>query len=42
VARWWILQFGKPGRIYRFDAAAVEEVQGRTTVLHIEDAWRSG
>jgi putative endonuclease len=42
VARWWILQFGERGRTYRFDAAAVEEIEGRITVLHVEDAWRLG
>lgn len=42
AARRWILEHGRPGVAYRFDAIAVK-VQGDSVhVEHIPDAWRPG
>ncbi|MFZ5623506.1 MAG: YraN family protein [Gemmatimonadota bacterium] len=41
VAEIWTLRYGRPGDIYRFDAAAVwEDGYGLLNVEHLEDAWR--
>ena len=42
AARGWIAARGRPygNHAFRFDAVAVRRERGRTTVDHIEDAWR--
>jgi putative endonuclease len=43
VASLWRLRFGRPGDEYRFDVVAIQEVGGgRSTVEHVQDAWRLG
>lgn len=41
VAASWIMRFGTPGSVYRFDALAVSVRRGRPPrVEHLADAWR--
>jgi putative endonuclease len=43
VASLWRLRFGRPGDEYRFDVVAIQETGGgRSTVEHVQDAWRLG
>ena len=42
AARRWILEHGRPGMSYRFDAIAVKVRGGGVHVEHIPDAWRPG
>lgn len=42
AARRWILENGRPGAIYRFDAIAVDMTGGTVDVEHVPDAWRPG
>ena len=42
AARRWILEHGKPGTAYRFDAIAVQVRRDAVRVEHIPDAWRPG
>ncbi len=42
AARRWILEHGRPGTAYRFDAIAVEVRGDSVHVEHIPDAWRPG
>lgn len=42
AARRWILEHGRPGMAYRFDAIAVRVQGGSAHVEHIPDAWRPG
>ena len=42
AARRWILENGRPGTIYRFDAVAVRIRGSRYEIEHIADAWRPG
>lgn len=42
AARRWILENGRPGVTYRFDAVAVRIRGSRSQVRHVPDAWRPG
>jgi putative endonuclease len=43
VASLWRLRYGRPDDEYRFDVVAVQDHgSGRSTVEHVEDAWRLG
>jgi len=42
AARRWILENGRPGITYRFDAIAVRIRDGRHEIEHVPDAWRPG
>lgn len=40
AARRWILENGKRGSVYRFDAVGVELLGERIVINHVPDAWR--
>jgi putative endonuclease len=41
VAAAWVLRFGRPADVYRFDLVAVDECSGTTPLVeHVADAWR--
>ena len=42
AARRWILENGRPGVTYRFDAVAVRIKGSSGEIRHIPDAWRPG
>lgn len=42
AARRWILQHGRPGTAYRFDAVSVDLTGDRAHIEHFADAWRPG
>ena len=42
AARRWILEHGRPGTVYRFDAIAVRIRGRRHEIEHVPDAWRAG
>jgi putative endonuclease len=43
VASLWRLRYGRPDDEYRFDVVAVQDHgSGKSTVEHVEDAWRLG
>lgn len=42
AARRWILENGRPGTAYRFDAVAVRVRGGLHEIEHVADAWRPG
>ena len=42
AARRWILENGRPGVTYRFDAVAVRIRGSEHELEHIRDAWRPG
>lgn len=42
AARRWILENGRPGVTYRFDAVAVRIRGPRHEIEHVPDAWRPG
>ena len=42
AARRWILENGRPGVAYRFDAVAVRIRGSKYEIEHIPDAWRPG
>ncbi len=42
AARRWILENGRPGTTYRFDAIAVRIRGDASEIDHIPDAWRPG
>ncbi len=42
AARRWILENGRPGTTYRFDAVAVRIRGARHEIEHVPDAWRPG
>lgn len=42
AARRWILENGRPGVAYRFDAVAVRIRGPRYEIEHVPDAWRPG
>lgn len=42
AARRWILEHGRPGTTYRFDAVAVDLTGPSPQVEHLADAWRPG
>lgn len=42
AARRWILENGRPGTTYRFDAVAVRIRGANHEIEHIADAWRPG
>ena len=42
AARRWILENGRPGVTYRFDAVAVRIKGSYSEIEHIPDAWRPG
>ena len=42
VAALWMVRYGRPGDVYRFDLIAVHERRGRESVIeHVPDAWRA-
>ena len=40
VAQGWILRYGRPGDVYRFDLLVVQVAGGTPVVEHVADAWR--
>lgn len=42
AARRWILEHGRPGTAYRFDAVSVDLTGAGPRIEHVEDAWRPG
>lgn len=42
AARRWILENGRPGSTYRFDAVAVRVRGTEHEIEHVPDAWRPG
>ena len=42
AARRWIIENGRPGVTYRFDAVAVRIRGSSSEIGHIPDAWRPG
>ncbi len=42
AARRWMLEHGRPGTTYRFDAVSVDMTGPSPRIEHLPDAWRPG